>query len=500
MLRLFLIATSLLAVSACTAGRDYAPPQARIADHTTTLPQAPELANEEPDPRWWKALDDPMLNALVEDAVLSNADLAAATARIERARALRTIAGGAGLPNVGADASAARSKSSENAIDLGGLTDGGGQGGNGVPALGGFGDPQTIYSIGTSASWEVDLFGRVRRRVEAADARVGVAEEDRNGVMLTVIADLVQNYAELRSAQAQLDIARGNLAIAEKSLELIALREDRGLASEFDVSRARGDVRSLEASLAPFEARIRANNAAIAALTGRLPTELDDRLLESRTLEPLAEPFPAGLPSSLLRRRPDVRLAERRLAAETADIGAEIADLYPSFSLTGLFGFSSLALDTLLSGGSERFSLGAALNWPIFSGGRQRAEVEEARAGAQEARELYRSAVLNAFRDTETALTRYVFAKRRLERLEDALAERKRSYEFARMRKERGLDSLLTLLDAQRQLNAARSAMAEGRAEVLAATVGAYRALGGGWGEELILSAKTDEARGLESY
>lgn len=465
-------------LAGCAVGPDYVRPVQSLPTAVTTLPDAPEISQSSPDPYWWRVFGDPMLDQLVSDAMANNADLEAAAARIEQARALRAVAAGGARPNVAANSSVTRSQTSENAIDLSGL--GGGGGGGGAP-IGGIGSPQTIYSVGTSASWEIDLFGRIGRRVEAADARIDIAREDRNGLLLTIIADTVQNYAELRIAQEQINAVEANLATARETVRLTQLRLDKGLASQFDLSRAEGDARTAQAQLAPLQAQIRANNAAIAALTGQFPAELGESLITPAQIAVPRDAFPAGIPSDVLRRRPDIRLAERRLAAETADIGGEIADLYPSFSLSGLFGFSSIALDTLFAGGSENFSVGAALDWPIFSGGRARAEVAEAQAGADEARALYRGAVLRAFEDADRALTTYVYAQRRLTVLESVLQERERSFGFAKLRFEQGLDSQLTLLDTQRQLIAARSEIARARGDVLAATVGAYRALGGGW-------------------
>ncbi|WP_296722477.1 efflux transporter outer membrane subunit [Erythrobacter sp.] len=478
----FLVAAMLNAMAfgmaSCAVGPDYARPSQSVPLTVTTLPEAPEISQAAPDARWWQAFGDPLLDRLVNDAVANNADLEAAAARIAQARALRAVAAGGARPNVAANSSVTRSQTSENAIDLSGL--GGGGGGGGAP-IGGIGAPQTIYSVGTSASWEIDLFGRIGRRVEAAEARVGIAQEDRNALLLTVIADTVQNYAELRIAQEQLGAVEANLETTRETVRLTQLRFDKGLASQFDLSRAEADARSAEAQLAPLGAQVRANNAAIAALTGQFPAELGESLMTPAAIAVPSDAFPAGVPSDVLRRRPDIRLAERRLAAETADIGGEIADLYPSFSLSGLFGFSSIALDTLFAGGSQNTSIGAALNWPVFSGGRARAEIAEARAGADEARALYRGAVLRAFEDADRALTAYVYAQRRLRVLEAVLAERSQSYGFAKLRFEQGLDSQLVLLDTQRQLIAARSELARGKGDVLVATVGAYRALGGGW-------------------
>jgi len=473
------LSTAAFVLTGCAVGPDYVRPEQNLPPAITTLPDAAEISQSSPDPDWWRVFGDPVLDQLVNKAMANNADLEAAAARIEQARALRAVAAGGARPNVSANSSVTRSQTSANAIDLSGL--GGGAGGGGGAPIGGIGAPQTIYSVGTSASWELDLFGRIGRRVEAAEARIDIAREDRNGLLLTVIADTVQNYAELRIAQEQADAVEANLATARETVRLIQLRLDKGLASQFDLSRAEGDARIAQAQLSPLQAQIRANNAAIAALTGQFPGQLGDKLIASANISVPRDAFPAGMPSDVLRRRPDIRLAERRLAAETADIGGEIADLYPSFSLSGLLGLSSTALDTLFSEDSENFSVGAALNWPIFSGGRARAEIAEARAGADEARALYRGAILRAFEDADRALTAYAFAQRRLSVLETVLEERERSFGFAKLRLEQGLDSQLTVLDTQRQLLAARSEIARARGDVLAATVGAYRALGGGW-------------------
>ncbi|MGB7406739.1 MAG: efflux transporter outer membrane subunit [Pacificimonas sp.] len=476
-----------LLLAGCAVGPDYERPKIETPANITTLPDAPELRGPEVDLDWWRRFDDPLLNELVAAAIRENRDVRAASARIEQARALRAIAAGAGLPNLSGDAGFTRSKQSENAFPIGALgggqdMGGGGAGGGGQQAQTfGIGEPISIWQLSLGASWEPDLFGRVGRRVEAADARLGVAAEDRNAIWLTVLADTVQNYAELRTAQAQAAVARENIEIAARTRELTELLVEQELAPEFDLVRARADERAARADLQPFEIQIRANNAALAELTAQFPMELFSRVTAEIDTIAFEGGISAGVPSELLRRRPDVRRAERRLAAETADIGAEIADLYPSFSLTGMFGFSAMALDMLFDSGSEQWSIGGALNWPMFSGGRSRSEVDEARAGAEEARALYEGAIYGAFADADRALSNYALSQRQLNDLRGVVADRQRAFDLAELRYRSGLDSLLTLLETQRQLLAARQAFtaAEGRAKV--AIVGAYRALGGGW-------------------
>ncbi|MGB3723611.1 MAG: efflux transporter outer membrane subunit, partial [Pacificimonas sp.] len=349
---------------------------------------------------------------------------------------------------------------------------------------------QSVYRTGIGADWEIDLFGRIARRIEAADARNALSEEDRNAVLLTAIADTVQNYTELRAAQAQAAAADENIAVAARTADLTRLLADQELASDFDVARSEAALSSARAARRPYFADIRARIAALAALTGTTPERAEPILAAARPLPTMLDAIPAGLPSDLLRRRPDVRLAERRLAAETADIGAEIADLYPRFSLSGMFGFASSAVENLFGGDAETWSVAGALNWPIFAGGRGRAEVDEARAGADEARALYSAAVVNAFRDAETALSAYVSTSRRRTELAETLASQERAYELGQLRFEMGLDSLLDLLDTQRRLIEARSALAAADRDLAVATVTSFRALGGGWEDALDMRAE----------
>jgi NodT family efflux transporter outer membrane factor (OMF) lipoprotein len=424
-------------------------------------------AGEGVDPLWWTGFGDPQLTTLIEQALVSNYDLQAAASRIEEARAFRQTASALGRPQVEADGNGQRIRSSENAR--------------------GFGPPpglpfeQNLYELGVSASWELDLFGRAARRREAADARVEVSVEDRRGLVLLVIAETASAYADMRNMQTRTIILQENEVAARRTLDATVLLTDRGLGSELDVVRARAELDDVRATIPPLLARERAAIASLAALTGRLPGEL------SGSLEPLGAAklrernIPIGLPSTLLRRRPDVRLAERRLAAETADIGAEIADLYPRFSLTGMIGLTSAIIGNLLNSGSDTFAFGGVMNWPLFSGGRERAEVDAARSGADVARAQYQAAVIEAFSDVEKALTTYVFARERRRRLVDTQANRSRTFELAELRYSAGLDDVFAVLETQRRLLGARDALAEADGEVLRSTVDLYRALGGGW-------------------
>ena len=468
-------------LTACTTlGPDYERPEAPLPDAVSTLPPAPELGYGPVDPDWWRRFGDPQLDALVGQAARQNFDVAAAYARIAQARALRGVAVAGRLPQVSTSASATREKQSGEVGGIGQIP--------GIPL------EQSVYRTSIGADWELDLFGRIARRVEAADARIALSQEDRNAVLLTVIADTVQNYTELRAAQAQAAAADENIAAAARTAELTRLLAEQELAAGLDVARAEAALSAARAARQPLNADIRARIAALAALTGTTPDRVGPVLAPVRPLPPMLDAIPAGLPSDLLRRRPDIRLAERRLAAETADIGAEIADLYPRFSLSGLFGFASSAVENLFASDAETWSVAGALNWPTFAGGRNRAQVDEARAGADEARALYSAAIVNAFRDADTALSAYVAASRRRTELAETLARQSRAYDLGQLRFEQGIDSLLNLLDTQRRLIEARSALAAADRELAVATVDSFRALGGGWEEGVKDRAEPSQA------
>ena len=470
-------APALLAAAAlagCAVGPDYDGPELDIepafsenADKDAAL----IAVGADIDKRWWERFEDETLSMLIEEARVHNLDLAIAASRIEEARALRGASLAAGLPQVSVENTGGRSRQSENAGGIGAAA-------AEIPSI-----PleQDLFEAAFNASWEIDVFGRIRRRVNAADARLDAAVEDRRGLMVIVFAEVARNYVELRSLQNQLAVAKRNEAIARQSFELTELLETRGLGAEFDRVRARADLQETIAAQAALEAAQRSSVAALAVLVGKQPAELTASLLAPAQTPTHARAIPVGLPSDLIRRRPDVRAAERRLAAATEDVGGEIADLFPSFVLTGAFGGASTSVDQLFSSGSEAWNYAGIVRWPIFTGGLERAQIRAARAGLEGARASYELAVLTALGDVESALAVYVFAVKERDVLLTARADRARGLELAEMRYRAGLDDLFQLLDAQRRLISLESEIAAADAALLSSAVGVYKALGGGW-------------------
>ena len=317
--------------------------------------------------------------------------------------------------------------------------------------------------------------------------------EDRRSVLLVTLSELALNYADLRSAQRQRNVAVDNTRIAQKTLELTMLLYDQALASELDLVQARADVTESEAAQAEFSAAEYGAAARIAVLLGEEPGGVIPRLAASSEHGLRAPRIPVGLASELLERRPDVRAAERRLAAASAEIGVEAAARFPQFDLTGALGSGAVDVADLFSSPSEAWSIAGALRWPLFDGGRRRAAVDAASARFNARLSEYEGSVLRALSDAEAAFAGYVFATKERELLERAHADRTRALELSRLRFETELDDLFPVLDAQRQLLAldSQTALAE-RAELIAA-VNVYRALGGGWqsAEERLLTAES---------
>ncbi len=481
MTRLNSLALALLAAVAagCVVGPDYEPPdfgkEAEFSDivRSDGVAVADEaVAND----AWWESFGDPVLTALVDQAIANSPDIRAATARLDEAQALRQLALGGTRPALDANAAASRSRQSEVA--------------NLPPAA------PTLFSLfesGLSAAWEPDLFGRLRRDVEASSALLGASVEDRRSVLLVTLSELALNYADLRSAQRQRNVAVDNTAIARKTLELTVLLHGQELASELDLVQARADLTESEAAQAEFSAAEHGAAARIAVLLGEEPSSVVPRLAAASEHELRAPRIPVGLASELLERRPDIRAAERRLAAASAEIGVETAARFPRFDLTGTLGSGAVDLADLFSSPSEAWSIAGALRWPLFDGGRRRAAVDAASARFNARLSEYEVAVLRAFGDAEAAFASYVFATKERRLLARARADRQRALELSRLRFETELDDLFPVLDAQRQLLSldSQTALAE-RAELIAA-VNVYRALGGGWrsAEAQLLTAES---------
>lgn len=465
-------------LAACTVGPNYHRPATPVPP-AFAEPHLGAASNDLDLASWWRQFGDPELDKLVNHALAQNLDVKTAAARIREARAREVVAGAAGLPLVDADSSATRQRISEHAIPLP-------PGGGGTGTSGGFGLPGTEFTtfrIGFDASWEIDLYGKTRRSVEAARGRTAAASWNRRDVQVTAVAEVANAYLTLRTLQQRIAIAQDEVERQRRSQRLVEARVRGGLVTGQDLEQQRTELGSAQAAIPPLRAQADQQIHAIGILTGEAPESLIAELAPKAAL-PLAPPaVPAGLPSDLLRRRPDIRAAERNLAASTADIGVAVADLYPKFSLSAAPALVSTALSTLLEWGSRSYSTGAALNWPIFNGGRTRANIAVANALQEQALIAYRKTILTALRDVEDALANLDNDHRRRFDLQQALGTAQRAEDIARARYRGGLVTYSDVLQAQASRISLQGQLIESRGAEARDTVALFKALGGGWPE-----------------
>lgn len=465
-----LVASLMVFLAGCSVGPDYQEPMLAVPGGWNEARQkgvdtrAPELA------RWWTAFEDPLLNSLVERALGSNLDLRVAEARLREARAARDAVAAGAWPTVETSGSYTRSRSSENALNIPS-----GGGGSGVKL------ERSLFTAGFDADWEIDVFGGVRRSVEAADATIEATEYSRRDILVTLLGDVARNYIELRGAQRRIAVARGNLKTQQDSLDLTRVRFDAGLASDLDVARAQAQINTTAAQIPTLESAAKQAAYNLDLLLGLAPGVLRQELEKELAIPRLPPEVLVGLPSELLRRRPDIRFAERRLAAATAQVGSAIADLFPKFFLIGAAGLQSISASDWFTGGSRYWSIGPAISWPIFDAGRIRANIAIRNAQQEQAMSQYEKAVLAALGDVEKSLVNYSQEQLRYRSLNEAVTANRRSVEMANELYVRGLDDYLSVLDTQRALYATENELAQSEANMAANLVALYKALGGGW-------------------
>jgi outer membrane protein, multidrug efflux system len=469
-------------LAGCRAvGPDYVAPKPSLPESFAEAGRTSEQVSEAPfiDDAWWKNFEDGTLDTLVAQALKSAPDLAEAQARVREARALQGIAGAGRYPTADATGEYTRNLGSENVP-------------TGVPPGGlGPGVHSNLWQAGFDASWEIDIFGGIRRSIEAADANFQAVAADRADVTLTLLAEVARAYIELRGAQRRIEVARKNLAIERDLLALTQSLLSAGLAPRQDALRAEAQVRDIQAAIPEFETDARAAVYRIAALINRPFADVSAELSEPRPIPQLAAQVPVGLPSDLLKRRPDVRAAERRIAAANARIGIARADLYPHFSLTGTAGLESLSFSSFGNVSSGYYQIGPGITWRIFDAGKIRfqAQAESARTAAATA--AYERSVLDAFRDVETALVAYGNTKVRRDELAAESDADTQATDIATLLYKRGVESFLPVLDAERSLYAAEDALAQSERDSDLALIALYKSLGGGW-----LSASAEISRG----
>lgn len=475
-----IIAFALITVitAGCAVGPDYQRPQMKLPPAwSTTQPASPQASVA----RWWMNFDDPQLSGLIAIAVSSSPDMRLVQARIREARANSGAAASGLFPSVDANGNITRSRSSENLFDFNPGSTGGGV----PPGTGGVFSPpgttSTFYQAGFDASWEIDVFGGVRRGMEAADADLSAAVEDARDVWITLAAEVARAYMELRGAQRRLDIARRNIVSQQDTVDLTQTRFDAGIVGELDVAQARAQIARTQAAVPVLEVEVRRHIHRLSVLLGQPPTTLLASLSRPAPIPSMIDGLPAGLPSELLRRRPDVRRAERQLAASTARVGVAVAELFPKFSLTGAFGLQSTGSDEFFDSGSRFWSFGPSVRWPIFQGGRLRAEIAAADARREQALVTYEKTVLTSLEDVENALVAFEKEQVRLKSLEQAVTANRRAMSLASELYDKGLGSFLNVLDTRRSLLESEDQAAQSQRDVAVQAVSLYKALGGGW-------------------
>jgi len=522
------LAPILMLLSGCAVGPNYKSP-------VVTVPESFDGSEQTDVKRWWESFGDEGLNRLIERAVESNLDVQLACARVREARAQLGISTAPLFPTLTGTGSYTRSqqrvipapKSNDGSLrrllptatlrppangNNGGLTltpQPITLGGNGQPSAtiapgsltlpGGATTPpavslspttpkgasiprrQDLFQAGFDASWEIDVFGGTRRAIEAAQADLDAQNEARRDALVTLLSELARNYMILRGVQSELAIVEQNIVAQQDTLDLTQSRFDAGIATDLDVARAEAQVQSTQSQLPTLRTQIEQAIHRLGVLLAEEPMALADELA-SRSPLPVGPPHvPAGLPSDLLRRRPDVRHAERQIAAATARIGVATADLFPKFTLTGSMGFQSNALKSMLNSNNFIWSFGPSISWNLFSGGRVLANIQVQNEQEQEALIQYRQAVLQALQEVNDALVAYEEEQSRRDTLRKAVASNQRAVDMAKQLNDAGVVDFLNVLSAQLSLYVSQDQLAQSEQAVSVNLVALYKALGGGW-------------------
>jgi len=457
----------LAALVGCAVGPNYRQPDLASSEKWSRLDSANDALRytdkAESLRQWWLKLDDLLLSEFVDEALQANLDLRKAQARLREVRARRAVAASAYYPNLSASGSASRRQSTKSAgMNSGGTT-------------------SNAFSAGFDASWEADIFGGVRRSVEAANADQASAEASLEDTRVSLVAEVARNYFEVRSFQIRLAIARSNLESQTETLQLTEFRSQAGLVSAQDVEQAKSIREQTLAQLPSLESSLASSMHSLDILLGKIPGSLQTRLSSEAKLPEMPSQIAVGIPADTLRQRPDIRVAERKLAAETARVGVATAALYPSLKLSGSVGIEALTQASMGNGLGFFYSLLAGVTAPIFQGGRLRAQLEAQDAIREQALLHYEQAVLLALREVEDVLVALVRNRERAEALERAVEAAKNASLLARQRYSAGVIDFQPVVDTERSVLSLEDSLASTRAEGVFALIRLYKALGGGW-------------------
>lgn len=477
MVRPLALATLAAALAACTVGPDYVRPDMPLPERFVRADATPAASPAaEPEAAFWRASGDPLLARLVDDALVANRDLQAALANLDRARALLGQARLERLPTVTMDANGTDSRAARDAVAPGADRD------------------TRLYDAQVRASWEIDLFGRVRRAVEAQEAESWASAGDLDALQVAVVGDVARTYVELRGTQERLRVARENATNQRETLRLVETLDSAGRGTAFDTARARALLESTLSRIPALEAAEAVAMHRLAVLTGRTPDAFVALLGTPSPIPALVADVDGETPASLLRRRPDVAAAEHRLHAATARIGVSTADLFPRLTLGGLLGTQAGSVDALGESGTGTRLVALGIDWSFLDIGRVRARIRASEAGADAALAQYQQAVLTALEDTENALVRHARAQVEAGHLERAARDAADAARLARLRYQAGASGLLEVLDAERSRLQAEDTLADARARSASSAVAVYAALAGGWPDVVPRRAGEDVA------
>ncbi len=454
----------------CAVGPNYQQPKTAVPAQWSAPKSGGETNLEPSIASWWKSFKDPQLDSLIERAARSNLDLRIAQARVREARAHYRMTSADLWPTVDAAGSYARQRQSKNQPLLGSM-----------PMPSGVPYENNVYQAGFDASWEIDVFGGKRRATEAAKAQVSASQFGERDVLVTLLGEVALNYVEARGYQRRLEIARDNIRAQEQSLAIAQNRFINGLTSNLDVQQASTLLSTTRAVVPQLETALAASIHRLGVLLGQTPEALQTELSTVAPIPAAPPSVPVGLPSELLLRRPDVALAERQLAAATANIGVAKADLFPKFYLTGVAGFEGISTDDWFKSGSRFWSVGPAVQWRIFDAGRIRANIQVQTARQEQAMANYENTALSAFEDVENALTAYAKEQIRRRSLADAVESNKDSLHLANQLYANGLSSFINVLDAERSLYQTQDELVQSDRAISANLIALYKSLGGGW-------------------
>ncbi len=474
--------TLALWLAGCAVGPDYEAPKPQLPGgyHLLDAQQASKTQAGAINSRWWQTFNDPQLNSLIDRAVEGNLTLQQAVLRIAGARQELTQARGGLFPSLNGSAKVKRQQLGlKGLLKANGATDQ--LDSDTASQLSSLEQQITLYQGSFDASWELDLWGKVRREVELADAQTQAAIEQRNDALVSLEAEVARAYLQLRGAQATVATLEQQIAVSQQSWELTQSQQRNGLAPLTDVENARAQLSSLQAQLPQYQSQARQAMNGLAVLLGKTPGALDNELYMPKAMPALPQIVPVGIPATLARRRPDIRQAEATLHAQTANIGVSVAQLFPSLSLTGQLGVRNTDVSYLDNWSSHFYSVGPSLSIPIFQGGRLVSSVKLARAQQASAALDYRQTVLTALQDVENALVSYRADQARVTALDETTGSLQRAFDLASDSYRQGISTFIDVLDAQRQLAQAQEQATQASMQSALDLVALYKALGGGW-------------------